>query len=357
MTTISNRAYLEALFSGAPVGHAIVMDAPGPVRSPLGDFAIGSRPIEGYRDFGLRRFEAQVRHSEAIGDDCVPTVITNTNTGIFASAFGCPIHEYAADTNAAAMPVVSSAEEADALPEPSLEAPALRRVFEYARMMREAVGPDVPIAVPDIQSPFDIAALIWEKEDFFLALRSDPEAVERLVGKCERLLCRFLDTYRAEIGEVSFCHCPPGAWAPPDLGVWLSEDEVGSISPAMFERFCAPSLRRLSDRYGGLFMHCCAFAAHQYDGFRKLPKLRALNRVFNDAGGPRQALLALPDQVFMVAWTAEEKIYEILEVAPPTTRFLFDMGPEPLEAAKATFERLRARCPRVEPAPGGLAQA
>ena len=62
-------------------------------------------------------------------------------------------------------------------------------------------------------------------------------------------------------------------------GITLSEDEVGMVSPEIFEEFFLPELTALSARYGGLGMHCCANARHQWANFRKIPGLQLLNLV------------------------------------------------------------------------------
>jgi hypothetical protein len=281
----------------------------------------------------------------------------NTNTGLFAAAFGCPIHVYEGQqTNAAARPIVNSPEEADRLPQPTLDAPTLARVMELARLLRRELGPEAPIGVPDIQSPFDIAAIIWNKEDLFPSMIEAPEAVHRLVDKCHRLLTSFLKTFQREIGEVNFCHCPY-AWAPPELGCWLSEDEAGSMNTAMFEAFCLPTLNALSDTFGGLFMHCCATADHQYEGFRKIRNLRGLNRVFQKPG-PRPAIDTFSGHtVFMQAWMDETTMNAMLDMAHPDTRFLFNLPGGKLEEAVPLLERMRTRCPsdaKTAPVEGAL---
>lgn len=345
-----NRKFLADLFAGNFRGHAIIMSAPQVPCKELGDFAISDRPVADWVPVYVNRYKEKLKYLQDIGDDSVPYVSLNTNTGVFAAAFGCPIHVYAEETNAAARPIVRTAKEADALAEPSLDAPTISRIFELARLLRRELGPEVPIGVPDIQSPFDIAALIWNKEDFFVALLEEPDAVKRLVAKCTRLLSRFIVEFKREFPECNLCHCPE-AWAPPELGIWLSEDEVGSLSPAMFEEFCLPVLTELSGRFGGLFMHCCANAEHQFPGFLKIPNLRALNR----AGGQFEPMLrsdigrTLAERmVFMVAWAPEKEVNSLLDLAPPGARFLINMPEMPLEEAKATFERLRARCPRID---------
>ncbi len=46
----------------------------------------------------------------------------------------------------------------------------------------------------------------------------------------------------------------------------------------------------------------------------------------------------------MVAWTDEEGVNKMLDMARPDSRFLFDMPGQPLDEARATLDRLRARC-------------
>jgi hypothetical protein len=339
-----NKQYLADLFAGPFHGHAIIVDPePLPAEWP-GDYACGSRPVRDWVPRALKQYEAQVQRLEALDDDSVPVVNLRTGTYILAATFGCPIHLYD-DSPAAARPLVSTAEEADRLPEPDVYAPPLGRVFEFAELLQARLGPDVPLSVPDIQSPFDVAALIWNKQDLYVALYENPAAVLRLVDKCERLLTAFLHEFRRRLPQASYCHCP-NAWAPAELGCWLSEDEAGSMSTPMFEAFCLPSLVRMSEAFGGMFVHCCATADHQYRSLGQIPNLRGLNRVFQ-APGPRPAIEAFAGRtVLMVAWNKEDQVNETLDMARPESRFLFNIPGKPLEEARGIYERLRARCPR-----------
>ena len=344
--TLRNRRFLTDLFAGPFPGHGIIMDIEpgGTGRFRYGDFTRPERPLADWLPLLLQDYEDRVKWQEELGDDSVPYVVLQTGTELFAAAFGCPVHLYESDPPAA-QPLVTAPDEADALEVPDLEAPPFDRVFEMARMVRERVGPEVPIRVPDIQSPFDIAALIWHKEDFFVATLTEPDAVKRLVDKCHCLLKAFFDRFIREVGECTLNHCPY-AWAPPGLGIGLSEDEAGSMSAAMFEEFCLPGLVELSETYGGLFVHCCATADHQYENFRRIPNLRGLNRVFQEPG-PKPAIEAFSGEtVLVVAWVGEEQVYEMLDMAGPDTRFLFSMPGQALEDSKRTYERLRACCER-----------
>lgn len=349
-----NRAFLTDLFAGPFHGHAILMSPPLGPDHGLGDYAVSDRPVTDWVPGLVENYRQQVRCLDEIGDDRVPYLNLATNTGVFASAFGCPLHVYddRLTTNACALPAVQTAEEADALPQPQLEdSRALMRYFDLASALQQELGPDVPIGVPDIQSPFDIAALVWEKEAFYYAIMDTPDAVHRLVGKCYRLLTDFLDRFLREIPAGNLCHYPP-AWAPASLGMWLSEDEAGALSCAMFEEFCLPTLMGLSARYGGLFMHCCANANHQYGAFAKIPNLRGLNRCFLDPGAQplASAIPVFSGTTVFLQVTCEADVYQYLDIAQPDTRYLFNVSASSLDDAKAIFARLRERCPRTEPA-------
>ncbi|MEI7902136.1 MAG: hypothetical protein WCK89_17925, partial [bacterium] len=136
------------------------------------------------------------------------------------------------------------------------------------------------------------------------------DAVKRLVDKCQALLKQFFAEFMREFPNCNLCHCP-NAWGPPELGVWLSEDEAGSMSARMFEGFCLPNLNDLSDTFGGLFVHCCATADHQYGGFRKIHHLRGLNRVFQSPG-PRPAIQAFSGQTVLTTAPGSRAAEEIV---------------------------------------------
>lgn len=341
-----NRQFTYDLFAGPFRGHGLVMTPELPTYPErLGDFSTSDRPLNEWIPWAEMRFAKQLEWHEALDDDSVPHIHLQTHTGVFAAAFGCEIHEFEG-SNAAARPLVFSVEEADRLPMPDLNAAPLARVFEFNRTMQERIGRDVPVTVPDIQSPFDVAALIWNKEDLYLAMVENPEPVRRLVDKCHKLVKDFLLEFKRQFPECNLCHCP-SIWTPPELGCSLSEDEVGCMSVRMFESFCLPHLIDLSETFGGMFMHCCANADLHYKSFTKIPKLRGLNRVFQYPPGPRPAIEAFSGTtVLAMAWLGEEGFQELLDLALPETRYLFNAFVPTLEQARPLLDRLRARCPR-----------
>jgi hypothetical protein len=340
----TNRRFLADLFAGNVVGRALIYDGPRPSHlKPGGDYAVlTDRPVDDWLAFYEEDYAWKRAQSRAFADDAVPYVNLCGTTGFFAAAFGCAFHSYAHGGNPVARPLVTTAEEADALSRPTLEDGPIPRYFELAEKLAKRLGPDVPISVPDVQSPFGIAAIIWNKEDLLIALLETPEAVLRLVDKTHRLLADFLEALKRRLPNVNFVHCPY-TWAPPELGCWLSEDEIGIISAEMFETFALGSLAALSEQFGGLMMHCCAAAQHQYDQWRKIPNLRAINpAIFEE--GPAGLIRMMPDKVYMYGYQSEERMLAAIEAAGDRTSLLFNIAGKE-EVARPIFDRLREHCP------------
>lgn len=334
-----NKQFLTNLFTGPFERHGVIMDhGYGVVDWSDGDFTTSAKPIAEWIPLMVRLYEQRMNWHEQTGDDSVPIANLISGTQLFADAYGCDVHIYP-NNIPCALPLVTTAQQADALPEPSLNARCLDRVFEMAAALQQRLGKDAIIAVPDVQSPLDIAALIWRKEDMFPAMYEEPESVSRLIDKCRRLVEMFTVEFLRQNPTGCLSHVPY-VWTPDNMGICLSEDEVGSISTAMFEQFAAPSLNKLSERFGGLFIHCCATADHQYENFTRLKNLRGMNRMFQTPG-PLPAIQAFENKSVLMLWTDEATVQNLLRLAMPGTRYLFNQGAGSVDDAKAIHARLR----------------
>jgi hypothetical protein len=347
-----NQAFLANLFAHGPFErHGLVCHPPQiPVYDgPDNDFTTSRRPVADWVPWAVENYQRKVRLLDAVPHDGVPTCDMSTGTQIFAAAFGCEVHR-SPDTNPCALPLVTTAAEADALPEPDIwSCPSLYRVFELADAVRRELGPDVPLGPPDKQTGFDTACLVWEKTGIYMAMltEGEKEAVKRLTGKCARLLIRFIQALREEFPTMTMRGCP-GVWTPPSMPPWFSNDECGAFGTDLFEEFCLPELKELSEAFGGLGMHCCADADHQFPLFREIPNFYAFNRVPAKQGkrgfAPMLEELAGPDgPVHVLAWISDEQTEALVREAPAGTRFVFakkGVGPED---AAAWLETMRAR--------------
>ena len=169
----------------------------------------------------------------------------------------------------------------------------------------------------------------------------------------------FIDRFRetrqtpsAEFPGFSPCHCPDSG-APPGSGLWVSNDECGSISNAYFEEFCLPELVRLSEHFGGMGMHCCARADHQFNSFKKIPGFYAYNHVPTESG--YETLLdnfAGPDDPVHVLgyWDMDDEMVEkLIREGGPYMRFIISRDGMDAEGAKVWLDNMR----RIDAAAGG----
>ncbi|MCX7935756.1 MAG: hypothetical protein N3A66_10925, partial [Planctomycetota bacterium] len=213
--------------------------------------------------------------SGQVDDDRVPCINMMTSTEIFAEAFGCQVH-YPENSNPFALPLIHRAAEVAKIKVPELSRSTLACHFEMADELRRRAGPEAVFHMVDIQSPMDIAALVWEKSSFYLAMLDEPLAVRDLAEKTRQLLVAFLDEWFKRYGREFVAHYPdyymPG-------GITLSEDEIGAVNSEIFEELFRPELEYLSQRYGGIGIHCCADARHQWPGIKNVRGLRLLNLV------------------------------------------------------------------------------
>ena len=285
-------------------------------------------------------WESYQRHLARImwlHDDSIPALNPFTGTEIFAEAFGCPVHH--PDNNMPfALPLIHSASEVAQLRIPSLDAPALSTLFDIADELRRRTGPEAMMKLVDIQSPMDIVAQIWDKNDLYIALIETPQAVKELAAKVKELLITFLDEWFARYGREFIAHYP--AYYMPS-GITLSEDEVGIVSSEMFVEFYLPELAELSERYGGIGMHCCADAGHQWENFKKIPGLRLLNLV-QPVTELRKAYEFFETHVpQMHSWCGEGTAWTWLQQYPQAARVVMSANAATREEATELVEKVR----------------
>jgi len=231
------------------------------------------------QEWTARAYEDQLEWTRRFEDDRIPSVQVHTGTEIFAEAFGCRVHRPETDMPFA-LPLVDNGADAAKLRVPELSNSTLAKIFEMADEQQRRFGPDALFMLPDMQSPLDIAALIWDKNTYYSAMIEEPEAVLELQAKCEQLMCAFLDEWFKRYGHAAYIAHYPLYYM--EGGLTLSEDEIGSISPEMFRTFALPALNRLSDRYGGIGIHCCANSRHQWDNLKLIRGVRMLNLIQPD---------------------------------------------------------------------------
>jgi hypothetical protein len=190
----------------------------------------------------------------------------------------------------------------------------------------------------------DIVALIWEKADLFCAMIETPDAVKALADKVRTLLVSFFDEWFSRYGKTFVAHYPDYVM---HGGITMSVDEVGALNPEMFQEFFRDELITLAEHFGGLGIHCCADARHQWGNFRVLPGLKVMNHNAPPTRNVREYLLDAVrfygDQVTQVpvGWTPDGDPDTWPAQFPRGTRVVFDVPATDAASAASIASRLQ----------------
>lgn len=233
----------------------------------------GGNYVKERSEYLARYYEYNMKRMEWLPDDYIPCIDMTTGTEVFGEAFGCKVYR-PKDNMPFAIPMVKTSSEASKVKVPKLEDTKFSELFEIADRTVQLIGAGALTKLPDMQCPMDIVATIWDKTYLFVAMLEEPEAVKELCHKVSEFVTSFLDEWFRRYGKDFMAH-HPDYYMP--QGVTFSIDEVGSISPALFNEFFLDELNYFSNRYGGLGFHCCANAKHQWDNFKKINNLRLIN--------------------------------------------------------------------------------
>lgn len=229
-------------------------------------------------DWAWRKYEIMLETMEWLDDDRLPFLDVYCGTEVFSAAFGCqPIYPAVIDMPFA-LPLVHTVEEAAKIAIPSLESVHVSRLFAIADELKSRAAAidiaDPLIRLPNMLSPIDICAQIWNKVKFYPAMIKSPEAVKELSQKVTDFLAQFLDAWFARYGRSFIAHFPDD-YVP--KGVTFTIDEAGFVSGKLFKQLIAPGIQFLAERYGGLGIFCSTQAGHQWKNFCDLPNLRMIS--------------------------------------------------------------------------------
>ena len=217
----------------------------------------------------------RMEDSEWLEDDNIPCLHILAGTEKFAEAFGCKVHRPRDSCFTGAIPMIHSPEDAEKVKIPRLEDTPLMLLFDIADELRDRAGKDAIFRIPGMMCPMDMGATIWDKTDLFVSMLDEPESVKALCAKCRDFLVQFADAWFERYGHDEFLGHYPGYYM--NTGISMTVDEIGNVSSEMYKEFFEEDLHFLSERYGGMGIHCCANSKHQWENLKRIPGLKLLN--------------------------------------------------------------------------------
>jgi hypothetical protein len=224
--------------------------------------------------------------------DLVPALCPTLGVIAVPSAFGAEVVWWENDFPAVRPVIGDHPEKARALARPKITDGELGRILDYTRVFLERTGGKMPIRLGDIQGPIDNAALIFGHTSFLEALITAPREVHALLDMITDLMIEFTAAQR-DIVRAAGAEFVPSSfqpWLPDGRGISVANDVGVMLSPALHDEFSVPYLNRLSDAFGGVYVHSCGDWTHLFPSLENVRKLRGLE--FGASEAPYDKVLA-----------------------------------------------------------------
>ncbi len=140
-----------------------------------------------------------------------------------------------------------------------------QKMLDFYNIVKRKLNTDsLPCTTFDIQGPLNTLSLMWEQQDFMMAMYDYPDTVHEALD--------LVTTHLIEVIKTSHNMNPsiesplwPYIWLPKDIGIGITEDYMPLLSPELYKNFGLPYVRRFADEFGGLFIHCCGQFSHHID--------------------------------------------------------------------------------------------
>lgn len=212
------------------------------------------------------------------GPDCVPSFSCCGGTCTLASAWGGKVTR-TPDGKVWIEPVVRQSEDVHRLPRPEVLDGLLGKAVEDYQRFLGSVDGYLPPHICDPQGPLMTAGMLWKEDEFIVAMFDHPKEVHHILSLVTDHIIAMYRYFRTQHKDAN-TNCYPGTWMPQDLGVGLVEDFCHLLSPDLYEEFGLPYVNRISDTFGGVFVHCCGAFKQHWPAFHKICNLRGLDTMY-----------------------------------------------------------------------------
>jgi len=210
--------------------------------------------------------------------DLVPALCPTLGVVAVPSAFGAEVVWWENDFPAVRPLIGDRPDKIRDLARPRVTDGELGRILADTRVFLERTGGTMPIRLGDIQGPLDNAALIFGHTAFLEALITAPREVHRLLDMITDLMIEFAAAQRGFVRAAGAEFVPSSfqPWLPDGQGLSVANDMAVMLSPALHDEFGVPYLNRLSEAFGGLYLHSCGDWTHLFPSLEKVHGLKGI---------------------------------------------------------------------------------
>jgi hypothetical protein len=223
--------------------------------------------------------DAFMEHLSQVDDDTMPYFMPWFGTGVLASAFGCPVKEATGDGDDPAVHGYCIHDVKDIaklkMPDPYRDGqmPRVLKFIDYAREHS-----DLPVGLTDMNSPLSTMMQMCGYENAFYWMYDEPQAIHDLMAMITEAFIEWVKVQKEHSGhELDETGGLQGVASPKGMGVWVSDDDLVTVTPALYEEFVVPYYSRLFTEFGGGHLHYCGNGRHQTENILKIEGVRAIN--------------------------------------------------------------------------------
>ncbi|MCL2059690.1 MAG: hypothetical protein FWH01_11670 [Oscillospiraceae bacterium] len=248
-----------------PARHPLLLHCPLPAEQSARYPDYNAGEIHNDKDKMLMNGMKQMLATAASGMQAAPSIRANMGCGIYPSMFPgiAPLLFYDAR-----MPWVIdhlTADEIRALREEDIRVTdEFKMALEHMAYQAEMIGGTGAFVYPlDLQSPFDMAHIVYGDE-FFYSLYDDPELIHHLLGLCVRAIVLGHDECMKLIpgGDRVVAHYNELVMPRALGGVKVSEDTSTLISADHIDEYVMPYTDQVLRHTGGGYIHYCGKNDH-----------------------------------------------------------------------------------------------
>lgn len=142
------------------------------------------------------------------------------------------------------------------VPQFSADNPWVTKMLEFVPALEAQSAGRYPVGVTLMRGIADLLSALYGPENFVLRMYDDPEEVHSVVGHLTEYWIAFGRCLLDQLplfhgGTNSFFY---GLWCPGKM-IWLQEDAVALLSPALYEKFIYPADCRIAGSFENAVMH------------------------------------------------------------------------------------------------------
>lgn len=128
----------------------------------------------------------------------------------------------------------------------------------YRKVCDRLETDDLFIRTPDFQGPLNTLALLIDQTEMMVAMIERPDDIKMVLDRITRTLIDYTGAFREAIGPAKVIgNIWPFIILPDGKGVGITQDYLPLLGPEQYAEFELPLLKRISDHFGGVYIHCC----------------------------------------------------------------------------------------------------